>query len=151
MRNPSLGQVCLEILNKDGRPWTRKKRKIEEDNKKKEAAEEKELERFRRLNAAEKQRKELLKTLRKKGVMKPTKTELEAIEKRKIYWRRFREKEEEFEVDKDISEAGIVKNDYSGCTATASEDPLEEREKEEKEKERVITRKDVEYPKTLSL
>ena len=78
-----------------------KKRRIEEENKKAEA----EVEKFRRLNVAEKKRKELLRTLRKKGVMKPTKTESELIEKGKIYWRKFRDNRDEFNVDETISEA----------------------------------------------
>ena len=56
-----------------------------------EERDEKELERIRRINLAEKIRKELLINLRKKRIMKPTTTELENIEKRKLYWKKYRE------------------------------------------------------------
>ena len=97
-----------------------------------EERDEKELERIRRINLAEKIRKELLINLRKKRIMKPTKTELENIEKRKLYWKKYRESKEDFNVDGTIFEAGNITIDNTGCrnTTTASESPQEERDKE---------------------
>ena len=77
---------------------------------------------MKRLALADKKRKELLQKMRKRGVIKLTKKELEDIERRKQYWRRFPEQKETFTVDEEESEAGEIANDPTGCeTATASE------------------------------
>ena len=166
MRNPSLHRVCLEILNQDDREWQRKKRRIEERKKEIEEDEELHLEKIRRLRKAELKKKELLKELRKKGKVKLTEKERERIEQRKKYWRNFRERNEDFNVDEN-QEAGDTKIGDAGCIAAASEDieekkkpenPKEEKKKKKEEAERANegrslgnTRKDIEYPETLSL
>ena len=85
-----------------------------EERKKEEELETIEVEKIKRLTIAEKKRKDLLKKMRKKGILKPMKHELEMIERRKEYWRRFREKQDDFEVDEEDNGAGEIKNDHAG-------------------------------------
>ena len=125
-----------------------------------------------KLTIAEKKRKDLLKKMRKKGILKPMKHELEMIERRKEYWRRFREKQDDFEVDEEDNGAGEIKNDHAGCIkATAPYKPrinqgsivLWDQRKEEERKDDAtdevkverkkegIIRKDIECPETKVL
>ena len=137
MKNPDLKRVCLEVLNQDNTEWIRKKRKIEIERKKQEEKEEEEMIRIQRINTAERKRKELLRGMRKKGILKPTKKDLEDIERRKEYWRRFREPRPEYKIEEDEKEdeAGDVIDDIAGCNDNATASLPSER-------------KDMEYPGT---
>ena len=102
MSNPSLKRVCIEILNQENREWTKKKRKIDKENRiLEEERGEKEMEKIRRLERARQERKNLLGKLRKKGALKPTKRDLEWIETRKSLWRQYREEDREKEKEED--------------------------------------------------
>ena len=149
MGNPSMKQVCLEILNRDTREWDVKRRRINEKLKEIDEEEEREAERMKRRAIGEQKRKILLKSMRRRGTLKPTEEEKRKIEIRKEYWRRFREKTEEDEGDdEDVTEAGEAKKSLTGCIASATASssisppstlPLG------------TTGKDIEYPETICL
>ena len=56
--------------------------------------------------------------------------EMAQIEKRKQYWRQFREPEEEFEVDVEREEVGAGEDTLTGCEITAAPKSLQEERKD---------------------
>ena len=151
MSNPSLRRVCLEILNEDNRAWNAKKRRIEVEKKAIDEEEESQRKRMLRLAEAEKKKRELLKSLRFKGNLKPTEKERRAIEQRKRYWRSFREPKEDFSVDETTLEAGNINSDDAGCDAAASNFYTEKEMKKKPGEAEREGRKDIGYPETLCL
>ena len=69
--------------------------------------------------------------MRKRGILKPTKKEIEEIGMRKNHWRRLREQKPIIDVEEE-SEAGDVNIDVIGCmkNTTASEFPQRRRDRE---------------------
>ena len=117
----------------------------EEERKKIEDIDAKEEEKRKRLALAENKRKNLLKSMKRRGSLKPTEKEKRDIERRKQYWRRFREKEEEFSLDANEKEedtrAGDIKDGNTGLEYQAApEFP-----------KNLGIRKDEEYPETKGL
>ena len=147
MKNRTLKQVCIEILNEDDDDSRRKRRRIEEVMKERDEDEMKQAERMRRLAKAESKKKELLKKMRKSGKFKITEEEKRKIEQRKLYWRNFREPEKEYDDEDTILEAGDVKTNIAGCNTAASNGNPEEIIKNALGK----SRKDIEYPEAYCL
>ena len=104
----------------------------------------------------EQKRKILLKSMRKRGALKPTEEEKRKIEIRKEYWRRFREKnekDEEEEEEEDEYEAGKAKQGLTGCIedATASSSLSSGHSSSQGPSSLGIIGKDIEYPETNCL
>ena len=113
---PSLKRICVEIQNENGTKWRERRKQQLEEKKENEEKEEKDLQREMRKRKGEQKKRELILSLKSKGVKKRENDE-KWIKRKKESWRNYREsidthsqenyKYNEILLDRELDEPGL--------------------------------------------